>query len=866
MIAFKKFEYIRGCWHLCSVKKQLPNNYFTMKKLAQKIVQKSKKLLIKKLFIIVIKGAITMAPGTLITNAQTVCSPGNVNVRVYTGYGIDYSTVNSVTNPARAMGIPNTTRYAVLVHTASAATNGQLTITLGNTVAMGDTIKIIAAGVDATAVSFSVSGSANNSTYSPTVNYSVNSSTMATIIYPVTWAAGVKYIRIKNNSTAKDLRIDAVSYIYKACYPNCMGGNLTYISGNAMVPLPISTCTNPTYSCGGCDNSGSTQTSAQLLVVDLGQVVPFGTQVQCFLASSSATVQAVFTVSASLSNTTYVDAQTISAKILQPDFAGYTYTVNQPGGIRYVKFQTTGSASGYVDAVTFQFPSYWGKDYITGTAFFDTNNDGIKNGIETGNAGINVKLYKDRNNNGIYDQPDVFKQSTNTVAGGNYTFQITQNDTNYVVVLSPNTLPAGMVPNTSPYQTAVFNSMNLTDCGNDFGYHACVGYCPPIAVNDYTTTINGQAVYIPVLSNDYDPNNDINPASLVILHQPTQGTVLISGAQVIYSPIGAFQGLDTFTYIISDLSLPTPLSDTASVVISVISSISSVCDAAVLSHTFFVPGQEQNIRKAFAKMDCHGSGPVTDSMRSIISIKIPYPGCIITFDHWEDGYESNPNFPSQSTTQVWGDANIFNGIAPGYPTDLIPAGGSIILSNMMGDTNHYAGLIKFDAGDKLISNEDIAVSRIAYDKNRLGLQVYSTDVYDIGRFGTDFIVPLGQDINQTRDFQYTGLFIRAAKNGTMISIDKNSDNIIDITATLNEGQEYFVNGGVFFGANIASTKPVGIDLIFGDTTDCWNSKTLNILPAIYYSNLYYSPVPTTHAPDSCAVMFYNPVMHPITIN
>ncbi len=51
----------------------------------------------------------------------------------------------------------------------------------------------------------------------------------------------------------------------------------------------------------------------------------------------------------------------------------------------------------------------------------------------------------------------------------------------------------------------------------------------------------------------------------------------------------------------------------------------------------------------------------------------------IVWDEWEDGYEANALNPTQSTTKVWGDGNPYNGIAPGYPNDIIPANGNIIL-------------------------------------------------------------------------------------------------------------------------------------------------------------------------------------------
>ena len=63
---------------------------------------------------------------------------------------------------------------------------------------------------------------------------------------------------------------------------------------------------------------------------------------------------------------------------------------------------------------------------------------------------------------------------------------------------------------------------------------------------------------------------------------------------------------------------------------------------------------------------------------------MPYPGMTIVWDQWEDGYESKCiKSIYKSTTQVWGDGNPYNGIAPGYATDIIPAGGGIVLDNII---------------------------------------------------------------------------------------------------------------------------------------------------------------------------------------
>ena len=61
---------------------------------------------------------------------------------------------------------------------------------------------------------------------------------------------------------------------------------------------------------------------------------------------------------------------------------------------------------------------------------------------------------------------------------------------------------------------------------------------------------------------------------------------------------------------------------------------------------------------------------VTTPIINYISIAVVADDTLIYYDHWEDGYEPNLSFPIQSSTEVWGDGDLTNGIAPGYPNDI----------------------------------------------------------------------------------------------------------------------------------------------------------------------------------------------------
>jgi hypothetical protein len=72
---------------------------------------------------------------------------------------------------------------------------------------------------------------------------------------------------------------------------------------------------------------------------------------------------------------------------------------------------------------------------------------------------------------------------------------------------------------------------------------------PPVAVNDNATTAQGTAVSIPVLNND---NVNGTLQSIVIASNPANGTVVINGNSIVYTPRAGFTGNDSFTYTISN--------------------------------------------------------------------------------------------------------------------------------------------------------------------------------------------------------------------------------------------------------------------------------------------------------------------------
>jgi len=77
---------------------------------------------------------------------------------------------------------------------------------------------------------------------------------------------------------------------------------------------------------------------------------------------------------------------------------------------------------------------------------------------------------------------------------------------------------------------------------------------PPNAQNDSASTNEETLVVIPILANDSDPDGDF--LLIESFTQPANGSVLNSRTNLSYIPDPGFQGIDTFTYTVSERLIP----------------------------------------------------------------------------------------------------------------------------------------------------------------------------------------------------------------------------------------------------------------------------------------------------------------------
>ena len=280
--------------------------------------------------------------------------------------------------------------------------------------------------------------------------------------------------------------------------------------------------------------------------------------------------------------------------------------------------------------------------------------------------------------------------------------------------------------------------------------------------------------------------------------------------------------------------------------------LSATSYAEDFERTFLVPMEENVVHSALKGIH---SG-VGKELKVRTAIVPSMTNTVIYYDHWEDGYETDLGNPVQSTTEIWGDNNVTNGVAPGLVTDLLDAGMIIAVEESIAiprdPTRQY-----FDARDKFFATLPVSVSRLVNAKDPGEALAGGVNVYPIEDFGTTFVSPVGTNSAPGESlFQYCGMFIQAAFDGTVIEIDSNADGTVDITDFLNAGETYVVTD-IKAGAKVTATKPFQAHLITGAVSSAYQMRWYTLFPQHRWDSDYLTPVGKTAGRD-VRVWLYNP--------
>ena len=204
----------------------------------------------------------------------------------------------------------------------------------------------------------------------------------------------------------------------------------------------------------------------------------------------------------------------------------------------------------------------------TATAAANATATAVLNATATANANATATAQ-------AANQPPVATNDTATTPQNTpVTINVAANDTDPNGNLAPSTV--SVVNNPGNGSTAVGGNGQITYTpnpsftGNDtFTYQICdtnnacasadvtvtvtATNAPPTPADDTANTPQNTPVTINVAANDTDPDGNLNPTSVSVVSNPSDGSASVGGnGQITYTPNPSFTGNDTFTYQICD--------------------------------------------------------------------------------------------------------------------------------------------------------------------------------------------------------------------------------------------------------------------------------------------------------------------------
>lgn len=258
---------------------------------------------------------------------------------------------------------------------------------------------------------------------------------------------------------------------------------------------------------------------------------------------------------------------------------------------------------------------------------------------------------------------------------------------------------------------------------------------------------------------------------------------------------------------------------------------------------FYAPLPAQLTRQIFININ-KSIKKHSNTAHYVVGVTASADNTTVYYDHWENGYETGPA-GDEVVTLNKGEVHIFE-------SNSVPA-------NPRG-TNIY-----YDGGDRIyVAGSFLQLVVSIWPDNKPGFSD-GWEIYPVQAWEKEYTIPVGENLagapKKYGDFKKVWALVMAGVDGTTVQI--NDPLGVGLSTTLNQGETaiYEVNGA---GATVSASEPVQVQLMTG-TSAVWELRGYSLTPRAYWSNTYYSPVPSW-SKGVTDLFIYNPNTSQITIN
>ena len=313
---------------------------------------------------------------------------------------------------------------------------------------------------------------------------------------------------------------------------------------------------------------------------------------------------------------------------------------------------------------------------------------------------------------------------------------------------------------------------------------------PPVAEDDSFSTAEDTVVVIDVLANDTDLDGTIDPTSVAIVSDPTNGSLSVDAVTglVTYTPNADYNGPDSFTYTVADNDGTT--SNTATVSLTVTAASDGVQDS-------FSTNEDTVLNADVSTNDTH-SAAATYSVNADASNGAVVMAADGTFTYTPDAdYNGGDSF-TYKVLDVNGDTETItvsltvNAASDGVQDDFSTNEDTVLNADVSTNDTHSAAATYSVNADA--SNGAVVM---AAD----GTFTYTPDADYNG--GDSFTYKV-QDVNGDTETITVSLTVTAVSDGVQDSFSTNEDTVLNADVSTNDTHSaaatYSVNAGASKGA------------------------------------------------------------------
>jgi uncharacterized repeat protein (TIGR01451 family) len=297
---------------------------------------------------------------------------------------------------------------------------------------------------------------------------------------------------------------------------------------------------------------------------------------------------------------------------------------------------------------------------------------------------------------------------------------------------------------------------------------------------------------------------------------------------------------------------------------------------------YFIPADETNMWYVFDNLD----NATTTPMHSVIAVTAWSANTTVYYDHWENGYNFDPNNPATADETVI----------------LATAGAQRVFESANIPTAPRGTATFYDGGDRIyVAGGTVTVTRASWIESvGAGNQSAAWEIYPVKPQLTTYVLPFGENLGFA-PFTRVYVLIQATTNNTTFTVDLNGDGTPDLinanrnisksaadgdatTVTLNAGQTFLLDrisacstnvaacttnpGTLNAGTVVQGSATLQVKFVAGNPGQNYCARGLSAFPRGFWTTDYYAPLDhtTTAGRGETDYYLHNPHATAITVN